>query len=188
MIGELLKNTEIPASIRKAHAFAAERHKGQKRKGTKLPYISHPEIVVYILSLYEDDTELLTAAMLHDVVEDTYTTIEEVYQVFGSRIGDLVSELTVDIAKKKLLGKKIYMADHINSMSSDAFTIKLADRLHNVLGLSDHRIDDSFVKWYWVETKYIINNLERRFYTETQKILINRIEFFLDYLEISRQI
>lgn len=188
MIGELLKQTEIPASIRKAHAFAAERHRGQKRKGTKEPYIIHPEIVVYILSLYEEDTDLLTAAMLHDVVEDTYTTIEEVYHVFGDRIGNLVSELTVDIAKKKLLGKKIYMADHINSMSSEAFTIKLADRLHNVLGLSDYRIKEDFVKWYWIETKYMINNLKRRSYTKTQEILIDKIEFYLDYLEIARQI
>jgi len=188
MIGELLKQAEIPASIRRAHAFALERHKGQKRKGTEEPYITHPERVVCILSLLEEDSDLLTAALLHDIVEDTYTTIDEVYEMFGDRIGDLVRELTVDVAEKKLLGKKIYMVNHINSMSSDAFTIKLADRLHNVLGLLDARIKENFVSWYWIETKFILNNLERLEYTDTQLKLLDYMDFVLDYLEIARQI
>ena len=188
MLTELLKQNEIPKTIRKAHSFALERHKGQKRKGTGEPYIVHPERVVCILALFIDDPDLLSAAILHDVVEDSYTTIQEVYDIFGYIIGDLVGELTTDVAQKKLLGKKIYMVDHFNSLSNDAFTIKLADRLQNCIGLLDPRVPTGFVKWYWIETKFILKNLEREKFQKTHNKLLDILDFIVDYIEIVKQI
>ena len=181
-------NQEVPFSIKQAHAFALERHKGQYRKFTKEPYIRHPEQVVCILAMFGIEEDLLSAAMLHDIVEDTYTTIQEIYEIFGDRVGELVRELTVDESKKKLLGKKIYMVDHINAMSDDAFTIKLADRLHNVMGLLDSRMKNDFVKWYWVETMFILNNLDRSRYTKVHNQLLDLLDFITDYIEITKQI
>lgn len=179
----LQTSQEIPLSIRQAHAFAMERHKGQYRKFTKEPYIRHPEQVVCILALDEVDDDILTAAMLHDVVEDTYTTIYEIQETFGKRVADLVAELTMDVKDKKKFGKKIYMSMHMNNMSSDAFTIKLADRLHNVLGLLDPRMSTGFVAWYIKETRYILDNLVRSKYNKTQKRLLEVLDFITDYIE-----
>ena len=152
------KELTIPIDIARAHAFALERHRGQKRKGTKEAYIHHPERVVYILSLYDEDIDILTAAMLHDTIEDTHTNAHDIYTVFGKRIGMLVEELTIDPYVKKILGKKKYLSNRFNEMSDDAFTIKLADRLDNIIGLIDSKISHSFVVWYWKETNYIIDN------------------------------
>jgi myo-inositol-1(or 4)-monophosphatase len=177
-------NQEIPLSIKQAHAFALERHKGHYRKFTKEPYIRHPEQVVCILAMYDVDEDILAAAMLHDVVEDTYTTIYEIKDTFGETIGDLVEELTSDAKDKKTLSKKIYMSNTMNSMSSDAFTIKLADRLHNVMGLLDPRMSIGFVSWYVIETRYILDNLVRQSYTEVQLELLDHLEFMINYIEV----
>ena len=176
-------NQEIPFSIKKAHAFALERHKGQYRKFTKEPYIRHPEQVVCILAMFDVDEDILSAAMLHDVVEDTFTTIYEVKETFGKRVGNLVEELTTDVKTKKAIGKKIYMSNHFNELSSDAFTIKLADRLHNVIGLLDPRMSIGFVSWCVIETRYVLDNLERHNYTEIQLKLLDHLEFIIDYIE-----
>jgi len=175
---------EIPLSIKQAHSFALERHKGQYRKFTKLPYIRHPEQVVCILAMYDVDNAILTAAMLHDVVEDTYTTIQEIQETFGKKVADLVEELTSDVKAKRTFGKKVYMSNHMNGMSSNAFTIKLADRLHNIIGLLDPRMSESFVDWYIKETRYVLDNLARSDYTDTQHKLIDVIEFLVNYIEV----
>lgn len=176
---------EIPLSIKQAHSFALERHKGQYRKFTKEPYIRHPEQVVCLLAMYEGiDEAILVAAILHDVIEDTYTTIHEIQDTFGKRVADLVQELSTDERAKKTFGKKVYMSNHINGMSSDAFTIKLADRLHNVLGLMDPRMSSGFVSWYIIETNYILDNLVRSKYTKVQRDLLKVLEFMTNYVEI----
>ena len=179
----LQTSQEIPLSIKKAHAFALERHKGQYRKFTKEPYIRHPEQVVCILAMFGIEEDLLSAAMLHDIVEDTYTTIYEVKETFGKRVGTLVEELSTDVKAKKTFGKKVYMSNHFNELSSDAFTIKLADRLHNVMGLLDPRMSIGFVSWYVIETRYVLDNLVRQNYTEIQLKLLDHLEFIIDYIE-----
>ena len=178
----------IPINIAKAHAFALERHRGQKRRGTKEAYIHQPERVVYILSLYDEDIDLLAAAMLHDLVENTHTNAHDIYTVFGDRIGGLVEELTIDPYAKKILGKKKYLVECMNKMSNDAFTIKLADRLDNVMGLIDSSVSIDFVAWYWKETNYIIDNLNRNSYSKTQECLLNTIGFNLKYLEVLKEL
>lgn len=176
----------VPEEIKRAHSFALERHSGQYRKFTNEPYIRHPEQVVCILAMYLGDVDLLTAAMLHDVVEDTHTTIQEVYSVFGDRVGNLVEELTTDSRQKRLLGKKIYMVNHINSLSEDAFTIKIADRLHNVMGLLHPKMSSDFIKWYMTETKYILDNLDRDDYSLIQNKLLDILEFMVEYIDIAK--
>lgn len=71
--------------------FAVERHAGAVRKGTETPYITHPMEAAAIVATMTNDREVLAAAVLHDVVEDTPTTIEEVRQRFGDRVASLVA-------------------------------------------------------------------------------------------------
>ncbi|MFX0094749.1 MAG: HD domain-containing protein, partial [Candidatus Hodarchaeota archaeon] len=78
--------------IKKAFLFATERHKDQMRKGNGAPYITHPIEVSLMLASYSE--EIICAALLHDVVEDTPTPIEEIEQEFGSKIKSFVQGVT----------------------------------------------------------------------------------------------
>ena len=72
--------------IEEAAAFAAQAHHGTFRKGTQIPYITHPMEAAVIVSGFTDDPEMIAAALLHDVVEDTGVTEEEIRERFGSRV------------------------------------------------------------------------------------------------------
>ena len=80
----------------KALCFAAEKHSGQIRKMANTPYILHPAEVAAIVGTMTDDREALAAAVLHDTVEDTDTTIEEIREKFGRRVALLVMTETED--------------------------------------------------------------------------------------------
>ena len=75
--------------IRRAAEFAAKAHEGALRKGSRIPYISHPMEVDMIVELITDDKDLIAAAYLHDVIEDAGVTYDELEQEFGTRVADL---------------------------------------------------------------------------------------------------
>jgi (p)ppGpp synthase/HD superfamily hydrolase len=176
---------DIPTSIRDAYLFTAEKHAGQKRKFSNKPYIKHPEQVTCILSRYVCDKNMLTAALLHDTVEDTNATIEEIEEAFGKTVANIVNELTINKKEKKFLGKKKYMSNVFNNMSNEAFTIKLVDRIHNVMGLTNGFPTKDFIKWYWTETSYILEHLDREDIDEIQDELIKILEFLIGYIELT---
>ena len=174
--------------INKAHEFAEVAHKGQERKYTGIPYISHLEETAQLLHDITDgkaSTEMYQAAILHDVVEDTEVDLKEVGQEFGKEVMDLVEELTNDSDKKKEMTKKPYMANKINNMSKPAFLIKLCDRFSNVSGLEDRRVSNKFVKWYVKETQYILDRLDRDL-DDIEKFMVNKISQMIIYLRIDR--
>ena len=85
--------------IRKAAEFAVRAHEGTVRKGSRMPYITHPLEVAMIVSLMTDDKGLIAAAYLHDVVEDAGVTYEELEQEFGTRVSELVRGASEDKSK-----------------------------------------------------------------------------------------
>ncbi|HZY31785.1 MAG TPA: HD domain-containing protein, partial [Candidatus Methylomirabilis sp.] len=119
--------------LQRAHDFAANVHKGQERVSGE-PYLSHPLAVAEILLDLKMDVESLAAGLLHDVVEDTHASLEEVKQAFGSEIGDLVDGLT-KISKLHFGSRVEHQAESLRkmvlAMSKDirVILIKLADRL-----------------------------------------------------------
>ena len=80
----------MTAMIERAAAFAEKAHRGAFRKGTNIPYITHPMETAVIVSAFTDDPEIIAAALLHDVVEDSGITGEELETAFGRRIMELV--------------------------------------------------------------------------------------------------
>lgn len=115
--------------------FGIEKHAGQFRRGGDIPYITHPIAVSYIVAQYKQSkhlVELVVAAILHDVLEDTDTTREELEQRFTPLVASLVVELTSNPEEIKRLGKFEYIKEKMMHMSSYALTIKLSDRLHNI--------------------------------------------------------
>lgn len=119
--------------------FANEKHAGQVRRGSGEPYVSHTIAVSYLVAAYKGRSsrleELLVAAVLHDCLEDTDATFEELAIRFSPLVASLVLELSNDEAKMAKLGKLEYQIKKLLGMSSYALVIKLADRLHNI---SDH--------------------------------------------------
>ncbi len=77
--------------LERAVEFAAQKHAGQLRKGTNTPYIIHPMEAAVICACLTDDEEVLAAAVLHDVVEDTTVTVEEIKALFGRRVAAIVA-------------------------------------------------------------------------------------------------
>ena len=168
--------------LQKAHDFVKERHKDQKKKFTGKPYLEHLEDTANLLWEFAD-TDIFIAALLHDVVEDTETELKEVGQLFGGVVMKLVEELTSDKKIQKTVGKGVYLTEKINEMSETAFTIKLCDRLSNVVSLNDKEIPTDFKTRYIKETDYIINHIDREI-IGVQKNLLKRIKSMLLYLEL----
>lgn len=82
--------------IRKAAEFAAKAHEGSVRKGSRIPYIYHPMEAAVIVAQMTEDEEVIAAAYLHDVLEDTAVTAEQLEKEFGGRVLALVSAETED--------------------------------------------------------------------------------------------
>jgi len=122
--------------ILKATRFADARHQGQKRKVSGEDYISHPILVSYMaanLKKSKNIGNIICAAILHDVVEDTKTSYEELLAEFGMPITTLVFELTSDQKQIEIMGKTNYLKKKLVGMTTYAFFIKLCDRLCNLM-------------------------------------------------------
>lgn len=162
----------------KAKEFAKKAHKGQWRKFSGEPYVEHPKRVAkYVEKLKKSHRleDLVTAANLHDTIEDTDVTADEIEKLFGSLVASLVKELSSDGEGIKQKGKSQYLADKMIDMSSWGLVIKLADRLDNISDL--HRASVKFREKYVKETNFILRRLsQERKLTRTHKKLINIIQ------------
>jgi guanosine-3',5'-bis(diphosphate) 3'-pyrophosphohydrolase len=124
--------------VLRALDFAARRHAAQRRKGVnQAPYINHPVRVAYYIGAVAgiEDPELIAAALLHDTVEDTETTFEELRDEFGHRVAELVAEVTDDKSLAKKTRKRLQV-EHAPEVSQAAAQLKIADKLSNVEDLS----------------------------------------------------
>jgi len=123
-------------AIIKASNFAAIKHKSQKRKDPEgTPYINHPIGVAQLLAEGGvTDTAVLQAALLHDTVEDTDTSLEEIEQEFGTKVRDIVDEVSDDKDKEKAERKRLQIV-HAPHASTEAKLVKLADKLYNLRDL-----------------------------------------------------
>lgn len=121
--------------VLKAIKFADKCHRGQKRKGNGLPYVTHPVAVSYLLAKYKVSKhleELIVAAILHDVMEDCGVSFLTLARMFSPLVASLVQELTNDQKEIDRIGKLAYQTNKMVGMSSWGLVIKLVDRLHNI--------------------------------------------------------
>ena len=122
------------ALLLKALAFAAHKHRDQRRKDPEAsPYINHPIALADVLVNEGGvtDFEVLCAALLHDTVEDTDTTPEELTEAFGARIAAIVAEVTDDTRLAKAERKRLQI-EHAGTLSRQAKLVKLADKICNL--------------------------------------------------------
>jgi (p)ppGpp synthase/HD superfamily hydrolase len=154
--------------------YAEEKHSGQKRKFNGEPYINHPKRVALTVQKYTKDENVVAAAWLHDVLEDTQATPLEIEKLFGKKVATIVDALTSNKEESKALGKKEYLAKKIINLNSDALLVKLADRLDNISDLS-LTINSEWSEQYADQTFYIMTQLKLESLEPPHKQLVDSI-------------
>lgn len=137
----------------RAIVFATRAHSGTYRKGTNIPYIVHPIEAAAIVSTMTDEPDMIAAAVLHDVVEDTDATVEEIRFFFNNRIADLVEAESED-KRKDLPPQETWMVRKMetleflrNKADRDAKILALADKLSNIRAI--HRDQNTIGDRLW---------------------------------------
>lgn len=132
-----MENTILQPTLQKAVEFAAKKHAGQLRKGSTYPYITHVVEAMEIVSRMTEDENLRAAAVLHDTLEDTCTTKEELVREFGQRIADLVDSESEDkrrgqSEKASWKVRKQETIDHLAKAPTEIRMLALGDKLSNI--------------------------------------------------------
>ncbi|MBO6134199.1 MAG: HD domain-containing protein [Lachnospiraceae bacterium] len=177
--------------------FAVKAHSGYERRGKGYPYIVHPMEAVSIVATITKDQEMLAAAALHDVVEDTEYTISDIKEKFGERVASLVSSET-DI---KIDGKseseswkerKQYAINRLKELSHDAKVVAIGDKLSNARAMLNdykemgealwdkfHVNDPKLHKWHYEGLRDAMSDLKGTIPYEEFSKIVN--ELFLKY-------
>ena len=177
---------EKPIDLDEVLKFATEKHKGQKRDDGK-DYIVHPIRVAKLVDEYkakysQNREVIVAAALLHDTLEDTYTSYRELKEKFGEVVASIVQELTTAKYGSKMIGKGLYLAEKMQMMTNYALTIKLADRYDNLCDLD--KCSEDKIKRTINDTEYILDYLEKhRNLTKSQQIFTKLIKNRLEELE-----
>ena len=146
--------------LEKAQRWAAKGHLGVYRKFGNIPYIVHPEAVVEIVSQVTDDNDVLAAAWLHDIVEDTPVTIDDVKIAFNDRIAQFVWEVSKisDGCVCDRNTRVMMNCIHYGNGSKEAKTIKIADAIHNLPTMI--RDNKRFAPRYVAEKKVLLQYIK----------------------------
>lgn len=149
--------------VERARVFATAAHAtvAQLRKYTHEPYIVHPTEVVSIVRTVPHTPEMLAAAWLHDVVEDTGVTLETVRAEFGDEVADLVGWLT-DVSRPdhgNRAARKAVDRAHSAAAPAEAQTVKLADLISNTRSIMAH--DEKFARTYLEEKRLLLAVMDK---------------------------
>ena len=123
--------------LNEAISFAAKKHTAKKRKGTNLPYIVHPMEAAAIAASMTEDLEIIAAAVLHDTIEDSDATKEDLEKLFGKRVADLVASDSEDKmedvpAEQSWQTRKQATLDGMKDSNREEQIIILSDKLSNM--------------------------------------------------------
>lgn len=139
--------------FQRAIQYAAEAHEGTHRKGRPdMPYISHPMEAAMIARTMTDDPEVLAAAALHDVVEDTPHTMADIEREFGERIAGIVGHESEDKhpemppSESWELRKRVFL-DNLRDAPIEAKMVALADKLSNMRSMAEDHARDGDAMW-----------------------------------------
>jgi (p)ppGpp synthase/HD superfamily hydrolase len=178
----------LPEDLRQVLQYATDAHRDQTRSGGE-PYIGHPVRVARTIEKFKQSHNLdalIAAAYLHDTIEDTGTTHEDLKAMFGGLVASLVQELTSDKEKIAKMGKSNYLAQKMaHDMSSWALVIKLADRLDNVQDIATAK-SAAWRARYKAETEHILDYIEKnRVLSGTHRQLVSMIRDKLNEIPTS---
>ena len=121
----------------KAVKFATEAHSGTERRGKGYPYIIHPMEAASIVAIITNDPEILVAALLHDTVEDTEVSLEQIKELFGERVATLVKNETAPLSDEMpWRDKKEAQLAQLAAAPYDSKVVALGDKLSNMRGIA----------------------------------------------------
>lgn len=161
--------------INEAIIFATNAHKNQVRKGNGTPYILHPLEAGIIVSKIKFDEELITAAFLHDTVEDTGVSLETIEEKFGKRVADLVKIESED-KSKSWKERKQHTIDHLMmEKDEDVKIVTLGDKLSNIRAMYRDYMDMGDRLWERFNEKD--KNMHKWYYTGLVKALESLYEY-----------
>jgi (p)ppGpp synthase/HD superfamily hydrolase len=154
--------------------FAAKAHSGQFRKGTRIPYIVHPLNVARILIEWGCKEEIVVAGLLHDTVEDTSVTLEEIEQTFGQEVAALVEgasepEHETDTWEQR----KEHTIQYLKRASADILLVACADKIDNIRSIKEESAKDgesAFDRFHRGKDQ------QRWYYQSLAKVLLSRSE------------
>ena len=147
--------------VDRARAFARLAHAQQTRKYTGEPYVVHTDEVAAIVEALGGTPEMVAAAHLHDVLEDTPTSFDSLVAEFGSDVAELVAALSDQVPKSagnRRLRKQLE-SDRLGTCEARVHTIKLADIVSNARSIAER--DPRFARVYLVEMRYLVDRLTR---------------------------
>mgnify|MGYP001824179600 CR=1 FL=1 len=156
-------NLEEQAMVARARYFASKKHAGQQRKYTGEPYIVHPIAVADRVRANGGNANMVAAALLHDVLEDTDATVAEIEGMTNKEVAMLVVELTDQYTKEfypelNRATRKGLEARRLAKVSDEAKAIKLADMADNTATIVEH--DPAFAKVYLREKAELLELME----------------------------
>ena len=122
--------------LNKAIEFVVKAHSGMYRKGTQIPYILHPLEASAIVARITNDENLIIAALLHDVIEDTSITYSEIDKIFGKKIADIVNGESED-KSKSWEERKEYTLSTLKNERLDVKIVALGDKLSNMRSIAN---------------------------------------------------
>jgi guanosine-3',5'-bis(diphosphate) 3'-pyrophosphohydrolase len=137
--------------VEKADQLAERAHEGQTRKESGAPYITHPRAVAQMLKMHGFCDETVAAALVHDVVEDTPLTLEDVRRELGEKVAQLVEAVTYDDTLSWEDKRSKYI-EAVRQASPDAKAISVADKIHNA---------QSFIAGYKAQGKDMWKNFNK---------------------------
>lgn len=168
----------MSSALTRAVLFAEAAHRGAARRYTGEPYINHPVEVAGIVARHGGGEELVVAALLHDVLEDTRATKAEIVRMFGPRVATIVHELTdrytpAAFPELNRDERKRREAERLGLVSLGAKLVKLADILSNARSVAEH--DPAFAKVYLAEKRALMPLLSpgapAALFAEVEKVL-----------------
>lgn len=183
-------NTEL---LDRAIVFAVKAHAGTERRGKGYPYIVHPLEAVEIVATMTNDQELLAAAALHDTVEDTEVTIDQIQMEFGERIASIVADESDEMPsgvteKASWHHRKQTAIERLSHASLDAKMVALGDKLSNMRAIAHdyaiqgdklwnlfHTKDREEHEWHYRGLADALRELDSTFAYQEFEILINQV-------------
>lgn len=121
----------------RAIEFAARAHRTQVRKGSDTPYISHPYSVGLMLARAGFDAEVVAAGILHDTIEDTPVTLDEIREEFGDRVASIVEGCTEPDRAASWEERKEHTIEYLRTATHEVRSVACADKLHNLSTVAD---------------------------------------------------
>jgi (p)ppGpp synthase/HD superfamily hydrolase len=122
--------------IEKALQTAAKAHEGQYRKGTDIPYITHPVAVGMMLMKAGYSDEMAAAGILHDTVEDTDLSLQEIERLFGSKVAEIVEGCSEPDKSLSWEERKVHTIEYLKTAPMEIRAVACADKLHNIRSIA----------------------------------------------------